>query len=502
MIPRSFFIALFSILVIESNSILAQDLDSAQAMIKKIFSISGEIGTYGELYSIAGQPERRPKSTGRIFFRPVLNLFNLFQIPFEFFISSEGSSAKQNINHFGINPSWDWGILHLGDFTNEFSNYTLSGINIRGAGVDIKPGLFRLSIASGFTQRSVPGGAQDGSFKRFLFSAKLGLGKDESTFVDLIFLRAKDELSSLNQNTTSITIISPNGNDVLEIGTLQTIRWNSFNLNSGIKIEISRDGGNSYELLADQQPNVGFFNWMVTPPATFNAIIRLSSVADSSITDVSDNIFTLASGVQSQIFSNIDDVINENAVLPQENLVVGTKGRIVFADNIVSLEFDGAGSIYTRDIRSSELDSADIPDFLTKIFKPRTGTNYDFAFNTSLNLNLLDVNTKLGYKRIGPGYNSLGTSYLLNDIQEYSIFNSFRISKTAVNIIYIHQNDNLLTQKQFTTARNIVNAGINTPIYSNWIAGFSVNFIKMENNAADSIKTDFNSLIFNSSNLN
>lgn len=496
-----------SLLIYASVSIIfcfqltfAQDVDTtSQDLIQKNISISGELGAYGELYSIKGQPERRPRSTGRVFFRPTLSLFNLIQIPFEILLSTEGSSARQNINQFGINPKWDWGSLYAGDFTDEYSQFTLSGIKIRGGGINLKPGNFRFSAASGFTQRSVPGGAQDGSFKRFMYAVKLGYGNEENSYVDFIFLRAKDEVSSLNQSAKSISVISPNGNDILEIGSLQTIRWNSFGIGSGIKIELSRDGGNTFELVADNQPNVGYYNWTVSGAATFLAIIKLIAIEASSINDVSDLPFTIGSGVESQIFANVEDVINQNAVTPQENLLLGTKGRVDIFENKVSVEFDGSGSIYTRDIRSSEvnLDSTDFPKFITNIYKVRVGTNYDYAFNTIINLNFSEFNSKLGVKRIGPGYNSLGTSYILNDIIEYSFINSFRISKVGINFAYILQKDNLLDQKQFTTARNIFNIGLAAMIAEKLNASISTNIMSMNNDAADSIKTDFGSFVLN-----
>lgn len=484
-----------------SQLLFAQEVDTtSQGLIQKNISITGEIGAYGELYSMQGQPERRPKSTGRIFFRPTLILFNLIQIPFEFLISSEGSSARQNINQFGISPTWGWGTLHLGDFTEDYSQYTLSGINIRGGGLNLNPGNFRFSTSAGFTQRSVPGGAQDGSFKRFLFAAKLGYGNKESSYVDFIFLRAKDEVGSLDQNARSITIISPNGNDVLEIGSLQSIRWNSFGISGGIKIELSRDGGNTFELIADNQPNVSFYIWTVTAPATFQAMIKISSIDDPSIFDVSDFVFSIGTGIESNIVSDLKDVINSNAVTPQENLVVGSKGKISFLENKFSIEFDGGGSIYTRDLRAKELDldSADVPSFLSKIYRVKVGTNYDYAFNTFVNLNLQSFSSKIGYKRVGPGYNSLGTSYMLNDIEEYTFINTVRISSVGLSFGYIHQNDNLINQKLFTTARDIFNLGAASMITQNWNASISANILDMGNNSnSDSLKTDFISFVVN-----
>lgn len=466
--------------------------------VNKNFSISGEIGAYGEFYSMQGQDKRRPSSTGRIFFRPSINLFGVIQIPFEFLLSTEGSSARQNINQFGINPKWNWGSLHAGDFTEEYSQYTLSGIKIRGGGLNLTPGNFRFSTLAGFTQRSVPGGAQDGSFKRFLFAAKLGYGSPEKTYVDFIFLRAKDEVSSLTQNEKTITIISPNGNDVFEIGSLQSIRWNSFGVEGAVKIELSRDGGNTFELIADNQPNVGFYNWTVGGAPTFQAIVKVTSQLYHEIFDVSDFVFTIASGVDSYIASSLNDVINPYAVTPQENLLLGTKGKISFIENQISLEFDGGGSVYTRDLRATEinLDSVDVPSFIKGIYKPRVGTNYDFAVNTFLNLNFQSFNTKVGFKHIGPGYNSLGTAYLLNDIREYSIMNSVRFAGVGISLGYINQSDNLIDQKLFTTSRNIITLGLNAMVTSFWNSSFSANYLNMKNDSNnDSTKTDFGSFV-------
>ena len=302
-----------------------QDSTSSNNFVKKNIHISGEAGAYGELYSMNGQQDRRPSATGRLFFRPTIDLFGLFQIPFEFLISTEGNSARQNINQFGINPRWSWGTLHAGDFTTEYSKYTLSGIRIRGGGIDLTPGNFRFSTAAGFTQRSVPGGAQDGTFKRFLFATKIGFGNEQSSYFDLIFLRAKDEVSSIDQNESSLTILSPNGDDVLEIGALISIQWNSYNLGGGIKIELSRDGGNTFELLADNQPNVGFYNWTVSGPATFEAVIKITSNSKSEVFDLSDKNFSIGTGEETKIVSSSNDIINKNSVTPQENLVTRFK---------------------------------------------------------------------------------------------------------------------------------------------------------------------------------
>ncbi len=169
--------------------------------------LSGELGTYGEWYSIRGQSKRRPAATGRLFLRPTLTLFDALSLNFDILLSTEGSGARQNINQLGLHPTWSWGKAHVGDFSDSYSDYTFSGILVRGGAVSINPGLFRLSALGGFTKRAVPGGATDGAFDRYLYGGKLGIGSDAGGYVDLMFLRVRDKISSLPPLPSGQTVI-------------------------------------------------------------------------------------------------------------------------------------------------------------------------------------------------------------------------------------------------------------------------------------------------------
>ncbi|MCU0406256.1 MAG: hypothetical protein MUE64_04660, partial [Ignavibacteriaceae bacterium] len=466
---------------------------------RDIISISGDLGAYGELYSITGQPKRRPSATGRLFFRPVVDFYGVFQLPFDFLLSTEGSSARQSINQFGLNPDWGWGSAHIGDFNKEYSPLSLSGIKIRGGGLNFSPDLFRISVVSGFTQRSVPGGAQDGSYKRFLLAAKLGYGKEDQTYFDLIFLKAKDEVGSLPQNVKSVTVISPNGDDIFPLGSLTSIKWTSAGIGGLIKIEISRNGGNSYELIANDQPNIGYYNWTITGPETFEALIKITSVEDSSAYDISDYFFRIAAGVEyKQGLSVTDQILNSNAVTPQENLLLAAKGRIAFGENRFVLDYEAGGSIYTRDLRASKInqDSVDVPKIVTAFYDPYVGTNYDYAINTLLSFNISSASFKAGYKYTGPGYYSLGLAYLLNDIQEISLNGNFRVDRFSIGAGWINQSDNLIDQKAFTTSRNLFNVSVNGMLTDIWTIGAMANILGMNNDSNnDTTKTDFSNLV-------
>jgi nitrous oxidase accessory protein NosD len=92
----------------------------------------------------------------------------------------------------------------------------------------------------------------------------------------------------------SVTVTSPNGGESQVIGTYRAITWTSSGLTSAVKIEYSTDGGATWHPIYSSTPNDGAALWTVQPIPTSLARVRISSVADSGIADVSDGNFTLS----------------------------------------------------------------------------------------------------------------------------------------------------------------------------------------------------------------
>ena len=357
--------------------------------IQKNFSITGDAGLYGELYGISGGIGRRPPSSARLYFRPTVSLFNAFSTSFDFLLSTEGSSARQNIDQLGINPSWGWGNGHLGDFTDEFTPLTFDGVLVRGAGVNLNPGLLRFSAIGGFTQRAVDGGTGEGSYSRYIYGAKIGIGKQEGSYLDISFLRSRDNPSSLGSPQPTIVVVAPNGNDSWPVGNIENITWASSGIAGYIRIELSRDGGATYAVLFDSIANTGSQPWVVIGPPTSQAIIKVTSLEDS-VSDVSDVPFTIGIGVNELQGSNPGVPVNTFSVTPEENLVVGADGKLEFFDNVLTLSGEIDGSAFSRDMDASEVDSLKLPSVVTGLFKPRVGSQADFAYDGELGLNLLN----------------------------------------------------------------------------------------------------------------
>ncbi|RLD10875.1 hypothetical protein DRI50_10580 [candidate division KSB1 bacterium] len=183
-------------------------------LIKKYYTFSGSFGAYGELYQTTAKYKRLPSSTAR----STLNFtfgFWKFQVPVQIVLSTEEVSYRQSFNRFGLNPKIGIFTFHAGDFAGRISQYTVSGISIRGGGIEIAPSWMRFVVIYGQTQRAVNDPrAMTYAFKRMLLAAKLGFGKRNKTFFELNFVKAKDDSNSVNLPDDS-TKIHPQENLVL-----------------------------------------------------------------------------------------------------------------------------------------------------------------------------------------------------------------------------------------------------------------------------------------------
>lgn len=168
---------------------------------------SGDITMVGEAYGIIGAPRRRPGQSWRVSMSPQLTLLNEFSMGVNILLSSEGSDLRQNISQFGLNPRYKWATFHVGDFSQNFTSYTLQGTRVRGAGVDLRPGILRVSLQGGQSQRTVAAGAAGLAYRRNMFAASLGVGREGSSYIDLMLVKAKDDVSSLADALADTTLL-------------------------------------------------------------------------------------------------------------------------------------------------------------------------------------------------------------------------------------------------------------------------------------------------------
>jgi hypothetical protein len=90
-----------------------------------------------------------------------------------------------------------------------------------------------------------------------------------------------------------IKVISPDGGENWEIGSRQAITWDSLNVPFIVRVELSRDGGNTWDAISYFAWNDGSYNWRVTGPATTRARIKVTDIFNPDVFDISDADFTI-----------------------------------------------------------------------------------------------------------------------------------------------------------------------------------------------------------------
>lgn len=119
---------------------------------------------------------------------------------------------------------------------------------------------------------------------------------------------------AVTQAGPSVVVDSPNGGEILAIDATYDIAWTA-TLLSDVKLELSRDGGASWEVLAATTPNDGLEAWTVTGPVSNNCLIRVAST-DGTVTDVSNAAFEIYQPVEWLTVSPLSGNVPEGSLQP------------------------------------------------------------------------------------------------------------------------------------------------------------------------------------------
>jgi hypothetical protein len=157
-----------------------------------VLSLKGKYGLYTEAYKMDGREARRPGTTARLYFTPVLSFYGLaIGLKMDYFLTTEQKLVTQPINRISIAPSWSWGSLDVWNFSPRFSDLTLSGVTLKGVGVNLHPGTFKLSVLGGQSQQACEDSLNE-EFERDIYGLQIGLGGFR-----INLLKAKDDSNSI-----------------------------------------------------------------------------------------------------------------------------------------------------------------------------------------------------------------------------------------------------------------------------------------------------------------
>lgn len=163
--------------------------------------------------------------------------------------------------------------------------------------------------------------------------------------------------------------------------------------------------------------------------------------------------------------SSLDSKLKDS-IQPAENTTIGINSKVTFLQKMTWMVDIGL-SAYTLN-RLDRLDSTgskkawprSVMGFLVK---DKQSSDYYFAGETRLGYQEKVWGAQLIFKRIDPGYQSMGAYFFQNDVQEFSLANNFKLDsgKLNINTNIGFQIDNLKQQKTSTSKRFIGSANIN-----------------------------------------
>lgn len=188
---KAFGVILFLLITVV---LCAQNLSSLKDV--RPFAINGSMGLNSTFYNASGIPDRQTPFAYGVNASATATLYGI-SMPFSFtWYSNEKAGFRQPFNQFGISPAYKWLTLHLGYRNMSFSEYTLNGHTFLGAGLEAKPGKFRLGAVYGkfnqISQHDLLMADSIPKLSRLGWAAKAGYGTDK-TFVDISMLRIGDD---------------------------------------------------------------------------------------------------------------------------------------------------------------------------------------------------------------------------------------------------------------------------------------------------------------------
>ncbi|MEJ2195723.1 MAG: Ser-Thr-rich GPI-anchored membrane family protein, partial [Ignavibacteriaceae bacterium] len=140
--------------------------------------------------------------------------------------------------------------------------------------------------------------------------------------------------------SNELIVTVPNGGESWQRGTSHTIRWTD-NIPGNVKIDLYRDVNTFETQIASTTQSSGSYNWVIpagTTPGS-NYRIRITSVDNTSIFDISDTTF--------EIFAGSITISTPNG---GENWVAGTSQDIFWEDNInenITIDLYKGGSFHS-----------------------------------------------------------------------------------------------------------------------------------------------------------
>ena len=257
-------------------------------------TFGGNISIMAGAYTVDGIENRRAPTILQTSANSNFSILGLSS-GFDLNYSTDESGLRQNMNKIGFNMRWRWLQLEAGDVNPNFSTYGLSGARVRGGLLRAEPGKFLLEFTGGRTRRAVlPNsgvGFRQPAFNQTAYAAKLGYGKQNSSYFHISTFYAKDDVNSLGNNQT--LPITPQENITLTPDFQLQLFSGKLKINSEVTVSyFTRDLNSSRVDIGDSEIP-GFLEGILQPRETSK--INYAGIANA---ELALDLFRLAMGYE------------------------------------------------------------------------------------------------------------------------------------------------------------------------------------------------------------
>jgi hypothetical protein len=127
-----------------------------------------------------------------------------------------------------------------------------------------------------------------------------------------------DNVFTISTSSQSVLVTNPNGGETWQVGSVQNITWNSSGI-TNVKIEYTTNNGTSWiTIIASYPASAGSYPWAVPNNPSTQCKVRISDSGNASLSDISDNAFTISTGGQSTpeiCIVTVDSTTNKNMIV-------------------------------------------------------------------------------------------------------------------------------------------------------------------------------------------
>lgn len=101
-----------------------------------------------------------------------------------------------------------------------------------------------------------------------------------------------NQLRSVVAEPSTLTLLSPNGSEIIMGGTTYDITWDDTGTIDCVLIEFSIDNGGTWlEVYPANAGNTGSYNWLVPIVDSEQCVVRITNIANPEAYDISDEVF-------------------------------------------------------------------------------------------------------------------------------------------------------------------------------------------------------------------